>query len=169
MKKNKLQVKLPGFTLIELLVVITIIGILATIVVVNLNSARGKGQDTAIKEQMSQIRSQGALYYDTQYGYTTGTQATAVAPGNCTSSSFPTGSFFQDTDFQRSVTGITRNAANAPTCYLGGNTTGKSQSWAMLAKMRLGAYWCVDSIGNSNEIAASSLTASSLEYSCPAS
>jgi prepilin-type N-terminal cleavage/methylation domain-containing protein len=57
--------KLTGFTLIELLVVVAIIGILASVVIVNLNSARAKGQDSAIKQQLAQLRSSGELYYDT--------------------------------------------------------------------------------------------------------
>jgi prepilin-type N-terminal cleavage/methylation domain-containing protein len=58
MKKNK------GFTLIELLVVIAIIGILASVVLASLNSARQKGADAAIKSNLNNARAQAELFYD---------------------------------------------------------------------------------------------------------
>ena len=58
MKKNK------GFTLIELLVVIAIIGILSSVVLASLNSARQKGQDAAIKQNLNNMRAQTEMYFD---------------------------------------------------------------------------------------------------------
>lgn len=64
LKNNK-----KGFTLIELLVVIAIIGLLATIVLVSLNAARGKARDTRRKADLRQIRVALELYYDDNDSY----------------------------------------------------------------------------------------------------
>ena len=53
-----------GFTLVELLVVIAIIGILASVVLASLNTARSKGSDAAIKSNLNNARAAAELYYD---------------------------------------------------------------------------------------------------------
>ncbi len=52
-----------GFTLIELLVVVAIIGILASVVIGFLVSARNKGNDTAVKSNLATVRTASELYY----------------------------------------------------------------------------------------------------------
>lgn len=53
-----------GFTLVELLVVIAIIGILATLLLLQLNTARGKARDTKRIGDITQIRTAVELFYD---------------------------------------------------------------------------------------------------------
>jgi prepilin-type N-terminal cleavage/methylation domain-containing protein len=62
-----------GFTLIELLVVIAIIGILSSIVLASLNSARQKGRDARRISDIKQLQLALELYYDANGQYATTT------------------------------------------------------------------------------------------------
>lgn len=56
-----------GFTLIELLVVVALIGVLATLVLANLNAARQRGRDAQRKSDLRNIQTALRLYYN-DYG-----------------------------------------------------------------------------------------------------
>ncbi len=115
-----------GFTLIELLVVIAIIGILASVVLASLNTARAKGADAAIKSNLNNARAQAELYYDNN---------TQSYLNVCDSTS--TGGIFQ---FQ---TGATNAGSGAVEC------ADNASEWALQAQLKTntGLYYCVDSTG----------------------
>ena len=58
-----------GFTLIELLVVIAIIGLLSSIVLVSLNSARSKSRDARRITDIRQVELALELYFDSNNSY----------------------------------------------------------------------------------------------------
>ena len=68
-----------GFTLIELLVVIAIIGVLASIVLASLNTARAKSRDARRISDVKQLQLALELYFDGA-----GTGQYPAANGNCT-------------------------------------------------------------------------------------
>ena len=78
-----------GFTLIELLVVIAIIGILASVVLISLNGARGKARDVRVEGDIKNMRDTlesdftGASYPDLSNAGILGGFAVA-APGTTT-------------------------------------------------------------------------------------
>ncbi len=134
--------KLPsfskGFTLIELLVVIAIIGILSSVVLASLNTARGKGADGAAKADLNNIRAQAELVYDTvsPNSYATVCIDPNVVKGITNASSVEGGAW-------------TAVASNATT--VGCSSPGATWvAWIYLLKGAAGTnYWCVDNTGTS--------------------
>ena len=70
-----------GFTLIELLVVIAIIGILSSVVLASLNSARQKSRDARRIADIKQIQLALELYFDSSRSYPVGAESGANFTG----------------------------------------------------------------------------------------
>ena len=136
MNKNK------GFTLIELLVVIAIIGILSSVVLASLNSARNRGSDAAIKNNLANIRPQAEMVYDVPASY-----AGVCADTNIVAM----------LNSARSASGISAALVTA-SATAGTSTTAvchsQVASWAANVPLRTDSAksWCVDSTGASKEI-----------------
>ncbi|MFA6095454.1 MAG: type II secretion system protein [Candidatus Paceibacterota bacterium] len=131
-----------GFTLIELLVVIAIIGILSSVVLASLNTARGKGADAAIKANLANIRAQAEIYYDSNSS-TYGTQATSTATATCVAGA----GVFSDATVRNALQSAATASGGAVTC--GASPT----YWAASIPLKTNSAqsWCVDSTGASKE------------------
>jgi len=139
-----------GFTLIELLVVIAIIGILSSVVLASLNTARNKGKDATVQAQLSSARAQAEIYNATNGNYLGVCAAlqTATHPGiltllNASAKGNALG------DLGAVVTLVTTAGAfDKVTCH------DTSVAWAAEAPMMgsvsaAAKMWCVDSTGAS--------------------
>lgn len=71
-----------GFTLIELLVVIAIIGLLSTLAVVALSSARQKARDSKRLSDLKQVQTALELYYTDNNAYPTAVASSTLGAGS---------------------------------------------------------------------------------------
>ena len=114
-----------GFTLIELLVVIAIIGLLSTLAVVALGSARVKARDAKRLSDLKQVQTALELYYTDKGVYPTATVALGGTGGTCLDAT--TG--FSDTCDTSPYMGIVPADPQSPTLdYTYTSTDGKTYS-----------------------------------------
>ena len=146
-----------GFTLIELLVVIAIIGILASVVLASLNTARDKGADAAVKSNLNNSRAQAELFYDNN------SRSYDTLCADTTMVSLVNAAKLAYGGTATALADATASTWDTAQCH------GSPTAWAAIAPLRASASgsvvaWCVDSTGASRQVTAV-LGASA--YVCP--
>lgn len=130
--------KNKGFTLIELLVVIAIIGILSSVVLASLNTARSKGKDASATGSLSSLRAESEIIFSDTNSYAT--VCTATSTKKLIASAV-------------SQTGKSIATDQSPGCQA------DASSWAVSGQLTSGKYFCVDYSGNATTTAAGTISA----------
>ena|SRR3989338_6722899 len=127
-----------GFTLIELLVVVGIIGILASLVLLNTQKVRLQAHDSQIQSSMHQLRNAAELSYSENEDYDDVCDGGDNTVNNA-------GLFGRiETDIEDD------NGSQNVLCYEGADKKDFAASSPL--RYRTGKHWCIESAGLSLEI-----------------
>jgi len=158
---QKLSIQ-KGFTLIELLVVIAIIGVLSSIVLSSLNTARAKGADAAVKQQLAGMRSAAALLYETSGSFDTVCDG-ATDTGRLYRAAYAYGT-------QNTNSNVCLESDGSGSLY---NLTAAvpfppiAERWATVVQLKgNNQYFCVDYLGTAQVQAGRGLDNSPSDYNC---
>jgi prepilin-type N-terminal cleavage/methylation domain-containing protein len=140
--------KTKGFTLIELLVVIAIIGILSSVVLASLSTARNKGADAAIKSGLNNMRAQAELYYDNNSSSYAPAALSSTTDSGCTGAAAT--SVVGDPTIKSAITSVALQAGSANVACGAG-----AQYYTIAARLKSDTTkgYCISSSGVAKEIA----------------
>jgi prepilin-type N-terminal cleavage/methylation domain-containing protein len=126
--KQKEKMFPGGFTLVELLVVVAVIGLLATIVVVNTSNARNKAKNNTIIKNINALREAGEIYNNNNGSY-----ANFCVNNNCASGS---------TDWKNICSAVKFQNGNSD---INCNINATNTAWCASSPLAGGGNYCVDS------------------------
>ena len=159
--------KSKGFTLIELLVVVAIIGILATVVLASLGSARDKAKDAAIKASLSQMRAQAEIQFDGDYDDVCDATSQSGIMWRDAYSNVPSyGGIIYCIEENGRYQGFSSTGIDNTQYGIDSAADSNGNVWAVSLPLHGGGFFCVDSSGAAKTTAGYSINRNPADKTC---